>query len=110
MTQKILIGNKVSKDTPGYAQLERLFDRDTPLDQIFQRLVIPVLIAYDSASTASYNDDQSYDEALSTEIIKLQKSLLTRLPTNISVLCFYFPMHTKEALIGQFDRRLGGFR
>src|SRR5262249_44582485 len=37
-SEKILIGGKVSTDTPGYSKLEWLFDRDTPLDQIFQRL------------------------------------------------------------------------
>jgi hypothetical protein len=109
-SEKILIGSKVSKDTPGYSKLEFLFDRDTPLDQIFQRLVVPVLIAYDSASTASYSDDNSYNEALLTEIAQFQSALSTKLPTNISLYCFYFPMHTKQTLVQQFDKRLGGFR
>jgi Cap4 SAVED domain len=109
-SEKVLIGNKVSKDTPGYSQLEHLFDRDTSLDQIFKRLIIPVLIAYDSDSASAYKDDTSYNGALAVEIKKLQRSLLTKLPADISVFCFYFPMHTKEALISQFDRRLGGFR
>jgi hypothetical protein len=109
-SEKILIGSKVSKDTPGYSKLEFLFDRDTPLDQIFQRLIVPVLIAYDSASTASYSDDSSYNEALLTEIAQFQTALSTKLPTNISLYCFYFPMHTKQTLVQQFDKRLGGVR
>jgi len=109
-SEKILIGNKVSTDTPGYSQLKFLFDRDTPLDQIFQRLIVPVLIAYDSANTASYNDDNSYDEALRTEITQFQRALSTKLRTNISLFCFYFPMSSKESLIDQFDRRLSGYR
>jgi hypothetical protein len=109
-SEKILVGSKISRDTPGYSQLEFLFDRDTPLDQIFQRLIIPVLIAYDSSSTASYDDDNSYNAALLSEVTRFQKSLSTKLPTNISLFCFYFPMHNKQMLISEFDRRLGGFR
>jgi uncharacterized protein DUF1837 len=33
-SEKILLGGKVSHDTPGYEELEWLFDRDTPLDEI----------------------------------------------------------------------------
>jgi Cap4 SAVED domain len=45
-SEKILLGGKISTDTPGYAILKSLFDRDTPLDELFQRLIIPILIAY----------------------------------------------------------------
>jgi hypothetical protein len=109
-SEKILISNKVSSDTPGYSQLKKLFDKDTPLDQIFRRLVIPILIAFDCDSTASYVDDTSYNEALSAEIKKLQRSLLSKLPTDISIFCFYFPMATKDTLVAHFDSRLSGFR
>jgi hypothetical protein len=34
-SEKILLGGKISADTPGYSKLEWLFDRDTPLDEIF---------------------------------------------------------------------------
>jgi hypothetical protein len=109
-SEKVLLGGKISDDTPGYSKLKWLFDRDTPLDQIFQRLVIPVLIAYNSSSASSYRDEQSYDSALMSETTKLQKVLSAKLPTNISMYCFYFPMDTKEKLIASFDERLGGFR
>jgi Cap4 SAVED domain len=109
-SEKILLGSKISTDTPGYEQLKWLFDRDTQLDHIFQRLVIPILIAYDSPTAASYENDESYDANLLSELAVFQKAITGRLPSNISVYCYYFPMHTKKALVEHFDKRLGGFR
>lgn len=109
-SEKLLISNKISRDTPGYSQLKKLFDADTSLDEIFRRLIIPVLIAFDCKSTATYVDDDSYNEALSVEIAKLQQSLSSKLPADVSFFCFYFPMATKESLITHFDRRLSGYR
>jgi Cap4 SAVED domain len=109
-SEKILLGGKLSTGTPGYDKLKWLFDRDTPLDQIFQRLIIPILIAYDSASASNYKDEQSYNAALSLEVRKLQASLSNKFPANISMFCFYLPMHTKQSLIESFDERLKGFR
>lgn len=109
-SEKVLLGGKISADTPGYSRLKWLFDRDTPLDQIFQRLVIPILIAYNSASASSYEDDHSYDTALLSEVTKFQKTLSEKLPSNVSIFCFYLPMHTKQSLINSFDERLKGFR
>lgn len=108
-SEKILVGAKISRDAPGYTQLEWLFDRDTALDEIFQRLVIPILIAYDSTKTANYQDDSTYDAALINEFASFQKALSQRLPSNISMHCFYFPMDSKQTLIRSFDKKLGGF-
>lgn len=108
-SEKVLIGPKISSDTPGYSTLQWLCERDTPLDQIFQRLVIPILIAYNSPSSASYENSDSYNAQLRLEIETLQKILLKRLPSQISAYLFYFPMNTKQDLIEHFDRRLSGF-
>jgi hypothetical protein len=107
-SEKILLGGKLSTDTPGYAILKSLFDRDTPLDELFQRLIVPILIAYDSTVTASFEDNKSYDEALLAEMAKFQKSL-GGLTTNISAYCFYVPMNSKQLLVDSFDKKLGGF-
>lgn len=107
-SEKILLGGKISSDTPGYSTLKHLFDRDTPLDQLFQRLIIPILIAYDSSVTASFEDDASYNAALLKEFATFQKSL-AGLATNVSVYCFYFPMNSKQLLVDSFDKKLGGY-
>ena len=107
-SEKILVGGKISSDTPGYSILKRLFDRDTRLDELFQRLIIPILIAYDSTSAASYENDVLYNDALLKELTNFQKSLAP-LAANISMYCFYFPMSSKKLLIESFDKKLGGY-
>jgi hypothetical protein len=107
--KNFLLSGKVSHDTPGYEKLEWLFDRDTPLDQIFERLVVPILIAYDSDHTASFEDDESYNEALQEELLAFQETIARRLPRALSIYCFYCPMDSKDALIREFDRKLGAF-
>ncbi len=108
-SEKILLGGKISKDTPGYSKLEWLFEKDTPLDDIFDRLVIPILIAYDSEHTLSYKDDKSYDALAIAETTKFQQQFKKKIPSSISFYCFYVPMNSKANLIKAFDRRLGAF-
>ncbi|MCK1485914.1 DUF1837 domain-containing protein [Bradyrhizobium sp. 193] len=107
--EKMLLGGKISGDTPGYSRLEWLFDRDTPIDEIFNRLVIPVLIAYNSDSCASFVSDVTYDQSLKIEVERLRASLANRISTDITLHCFYFPMATKKLLIDSFDKKLGAY-
>jgi len=108
-SEKILLGSKISKDTPGYSKLEWLFERDTRLDEVFQRLIIPILIAYDSRNTSEFSNDSDYNKAIEKEVLHFQASILKRLPTNVSIYCFYLPMNSKQSLIDSFDKKLGGF-
>jgi Cap4 SAVED domain len=107
--EKILLGGKVSQDTPGYEKLQWLFERDTPLDEVIDRLVIPILIAYDSERTSSYVDDQSYNDSIRRECDALHSRFSSRLPLEISIHCFYFPMSSKRLLIEEFDKKLEGY-
>jgi uncharacterized protein DUF1837 len=108
-SEKILLGGKVSRDTPGYRKLEWLFERDTPLDRIFERLVIPILIAYNSDHTANFEDDDSYNDALQMELLTFQRRVAGGLPGEISIYCFYCPMDSKAELTDAFDKKLGAF-
>ena len=107
-SEKILLGGKISKDTPGYSKLEWLFEKETPLDNIFERLIVPVLIAYDSKSASQYEDGSTYDKSISAEIKTFQKRFKEKLPPDISVYCFYVPMDSKTELVKAFDKKLSG--
>ena len=72
-------------------------------------MIIPVLIAYDSESAASFSDGEVYDKGLLQEIKEFQSAFAMRLPADLSIYCFYFPMNSKEKLVSEFDRRLGAF-
>jgi hypothetical protein len=108
-SEKILLGGKISTDTPGYSKIQWLFERDTPLDNIFDRLIIPILIAYDSNHTANFIDGNSYDTNLLAECNHLHSKFQTKLPTEISAYCFYLPMDSKRHLIDAFDKKLEGY-
>lgn len=108
-SEKILLGGKVSSNTPGYSKLEWLFRRDTPLDEIFHRMVIPVLIAYDTKHAPSYEDDISYDTAIRAELTSFQAALSKTVPKEISFYSFYVPMDSKRKLIDAFDAKLGAY-
>jgi hypothetical protein len=108
-SEKILLGGKISPDTPGYSKLEWLFESDTPLDEIFHRMVVPVLIAYDSDHAAQFDDEMTYNSALLDEISIFQDKFAKKFPSNLSIYCFYFPMDSKKKLVSAFDTRLGAF-
>jgi hypothetical protein len=108
-SEKVLLGGKISPETPGYEKLQWIFDQDTPLDEIFSRIVIPILIAYDSDSCSKYLDDPSYDAGLAKEIIKLDGALSNKIKT-VDVVAAYVPMNTKTFLQEAFDKRLQGYR
>jgi hypothetical protein len=109
-SEKIMLGGKVSPLTPGYKHIQWIFDQDTSLDEIFSRIVIPVLISYDSNACELYNDDLGYDKELEKELRKLDSLLEGRIKAGIDVMVFYFPMNTKERLQVSFDKKLSGYR
>lgn len=108
-SEKMLLGGKISSDTPGYSKLEWLFERDTPLDKIFERMVIPVLIAYDSRHSSTFENDEVYTSSLRSEIALFQTAFASKLPSSLSVYCFYLPMDSKKKLIETFDKKLGAY-
>lgn len=108
--EKALLGGKLSRDTPGYSHIRWLFDPDTSLDDIFARLVIPILIAYNSDSCRRYNDNASYDLALEREISLLDTHISGRIRDDIEIVTIYVPMDTKERLQASFNKKLLGYR
>ncbi len=108
--EKILLGGKVSTATPGYEKIQWLFDPDTSLDEIFTRIVIPILVAYDSDSCASYIDDASYDALLSTEIRELDALIGDKIDRALELVMLYVPMNAKDLLEASFNKKISGFR
>ena len=50
-----VVAGKIPEDHPHAAELQMLMHPNTSLDTVFQRIVIPVLIAYDSSATQSHS-------------------------------------------------------
>ena len=104
-----MIGGKISPQTPGYERLQWMFDVDTSLHAIFDRIVVPILITYDSESCANYQDEKSYDAELDPELVELDDAFRDHgIP--VSIVKIMVPMNSKNLLQREFDRRMGFYR
>lgn len=107
--EKIMLGGKISPSTPGYERLQWMFDVDTPLDEIFDRIVVPILITFESNSCSRYRDEANYETELETELVALDDRFSGHgIP--VSIMKIMLPMKSKAALQAEFDRRLGFLR
>jgi hypothetical protein len=82
---------------------------NTSLDEVFARIVIPILITYDSSITLNHTKvSPEYVENLEAEArriwLKLRNKLGTKLP--VAVRLFLVPLADKEALQSALDREL----
>ena len=60
-----MVTDKIDDSHPHAEELRRLMHPNTSLDQVFRRIVVPVLIAYDSDATLSHEAlCPEYEEAL----------------------------------------------
>jgi hypothetical protein len=108
-SEKIMLGGKISKYTPGYERLQWMFDVDTPLDQIFDRIVVPILVTYDSDSCSDFQNEDDYNSRLEAEVLALDDEF-ARLTIPVSVFKIMIPMNSKKLLQDEFDRRMGFYR
>lgn len=104
----IWIGNKLDPAASHTKEIEKLLDRNVSLDNVFQRLCIPVLLTYDSDCVAKHSQcDAAYKAAFEAEVRKHYSTLIAKkLPANIRIHVFLLPLHTKADLIKELDRRL----
>jgi hypothetical protein len=67
--EKALIGPLLRKDTPGYNKLKWIFNDNTSLDELVDRIVIPTLVTFDSKHAKRYPGDLAiYRTAVEAEI------------------------------------------
>lgn len=103
-----LIENKISKSWPHYAAMKKLLDPNTSLDEVFSCMVIPVFLTYESVVIGSHQQvSDQFRADLEAEVLANHKKFAKRhLPQCVRIHAFLFPMHTKQALVDAFDRRL----
>ena len=104
----MLIGGKVEDELPFASQLRRLLDPNVSLDQVFNRLVIPVLLTYESSTVESFDKvSDEYTEKFKEEIHSgYEKFVKKALPGNVQINLFLVPLESKENLINKLDEKL----
>lgn len=106
--EKLFVFSKVPKSTPGYEKIEWLMHVGTSTDEIVSRMVVPVLIAYESTAISDDDNDlEKYAAALKPEVEELNLLLESESSfAGITMHCFYVPMGQKSHVIAKFDQVL----
>lgn len=104
----LAIVNKIDDSWPHADQLRKLLDRNISLDAVFKRMVIPVMIAYDSTAIGSFTEFSEEFLASFKSEIDANYAIFARkkpvLPMRVQV--FFLPLKSKDALMTAFDERL----
>lgn len=107
-TEFFAIINKLDRAWPHAEKLQALLDPNTSLDDVFQRLRIPVLLTYDSKVIKSHSRvSDAYRDEFAREIRKHHGTFKQKgLPPDITIELFLFPVREKAQLLEEFDQRL----
>lgn len=108
-----LVASKIDDAHPHSRELRLLMHENTSLDEVFDRIVIPILITYDSSSTLNHTKVcPEYVEDLEVEVrriwLKLRNKLGTTLP--VAVRLFLVPLGDKAALQNALTTELRKWR
>lgn len=104
----LLIKGKIDSNWPYAQKLERMLDPNVSLDEVFQRVVIPVLLTYESSTVNNFsvcNDDykEKFIEELASNHVKFSGK---QLPRNVVIHLILVPLKSKKNLIAKLDGKL----
>jgi hypothetical protein len=106
---KALIGPKIEKDDPLANKLSWIFDGNVSLDEVVDRMVIPVLIAANCAVDAKVGSKpRKYLDECRSRLKTMQRRLLEKYGKDIKIVAIYFPLNDKSSLEDEFRKRLAG--
>ena len=104
------ICRKLDEDHPHHNALTELLADNVTMDEIFKRICIPVLLAYDSTTVASYNhSNEQYKADITSEFEHHYKYFVgKKLPNEVKIVLILLPMNSKAKLLKRFDSKLKG--
>lgn len=109
-TEFIAITNKLDKESPFYEKLSQLISPDTSLDEIFERICVPVLITFNSKVIDKHvKYTNAYKEEMKNEMEKnfnQFESQFEKLGIDIEVHLFLLPLKTKETFVQMLNNKL----
>lgn len=104
----VAIVNKIDEKWPYSADLKKLLDSRTSIDEVFKSFCVPVLLTYDSATTSAHEAfTDSYKSELVNEFRRIAdvfKGRVAAFPHHIHL--FLVPLNTKKVLIEALDGKL----
>ena len=107
---KALIGPKVELGIKYAEKLTWLFSEETSLDQIVDRIVIPICLAADYPATKSASSrTAAYIAEIDNELQKTRTWFRERVPVDVSIVCMLIPMDDKTKLETAFNERIRAY-
>lgn len=107
---KALIGPKIERSHPLSEKLQWLFQEETSLDAIVDRIVIPICIAADWPETATSTDRSiTYIEKVKIESDKINAYFAQRVPANVTFVTIFIPLDTKNNLEQAMHSRIASY-
>jgi hypothetical protein len=104
----VAIGRKLPHDDHRTTELQHLLHRNNTLDVVVKRIVIPVLIAHDSPTTAKHAaTTQQYREELAAECRSHRDDFVSATSgLDVRIHLIMLPLSTKATLVKELDGRL----
>lgn len=111
-TEFLAIGNKLDRTWAHSEAVRELIHRNRPIEDIFERIRIPVLVTYDSTTVANARQsDAAYAAAFEAEVREHQRRFARRrLPTEVVVHLLLLPLASKQRLVDRLDQLLRAVR
>lgn len=104
----IAIVNKIDDSWPHANDLKKLLNEKTSLDKVFKSFCIPVLLTYDGAVIANYQESsEEYKKEFVREIADIRARFEKKnasIPHRIHL--FLIPLKTKDVLVSKLDGKL----
>ena len=103
-----IIVDKIDKEWPEYDRLTELIHPNTSMDNIVDKVCIPVLLTYDSKIINEFDSiSTSFNKSFCEEIQKNYGYFVDQTSfLNLSIHLFLFPLHKKVELIKKLDEKL----
>lgn len=104
--------NKIDSEFPLASQLRELLHSNKSLDTIVDRIVIPVLLTYESETISKFNRvTEDFKEALENEINdNWKKFSKKKLPIDFRIELILLPLKSKKSFISSLDGMLSKWK
>lgn len=104
----LLIKGKIDDTWPHASELKKLLDPNVSLDDVFSRVVVPVLLTYESDTVKAFDQcSEEYKAAFEKEVVAHYDTFIGKsIPKNVVINLFLVPLKGKADLAEKLDGKL----
>lgn len=108
---KALIGPKIDSNAPYAETLAWLFEEETSLDEIVDRITIPICLAADFDPTKiTSRRTEEYLSEVQSELESIREYYSDRIPADIHFVCIFVPLDCKEKMSSRMLKKLESYQ